>query len=148
VNPLVVGIGAASRGDDGIGFEVARAVGAMRLSGVDVVEAAEPIRLVDLVLGRPLVVIVDAMVTGAAPGDVVVFDALPAAGFGPSSTHSLSVGQALGLARVLGRMPHSLSLVGVEIAEDRLGVGISAAVRAAVPRAAAEVRRLLFAVPG
>lgn len=143
MNPLVVGIGAPLRGDDAIGIEVARAVGALQLPGVDVVEAAEPIQLVDLLQGHPTAVIVDAMVSGAPPGSVAVFDALPAGGFGPTSTHSLSVEQALRLAGVLGRLPHSLFLVGVEIADATIGAGISDPVRAAVPRAAAEVRRLL-----
>lgn len=46
---LVVGIGAPTRGDDAVGIEVAKAVNGMGLAGVDVVESAEPIQLVDLI---------------------------------------------------------------------------------------------------
>jgi hydrogenase maturation protease len=143
MNPLVVGIGAPTRGDDAVGCEVAKAIGELRLPGVDVVEHAEPIQLVDLVLGHPAVVVVDAMLTGAAPGVVRVFDGLPAPDFGPSSTHSLGVGQALELAGLLGRLPHQLFLVGIEIAEVGTGTGLSDPVRAAIPHAASQVRRLL-----
>ena len=97
---LVVGIGAPTRGDDAVGIEVAKAVNGMGLAGVDVVESAEPIQLVDLIGDHPCVVIVDGMLSGAMPGEVAVFDGLPAPDFGPSSTHSLGVGQALA-ARIL-----------------------------------------------
>jgi hydrogenase maturation protease len=143
VNPLVVGIGATARGDDAIGVEVARAVDALQLTGVDVVEAAEPVQLLDLVEGRPTVIIVDAMLTGAAPGAVAIVDHLPAPDRRPSSTHGLGVGQALALARILDRLPHRLFIVGVEITDALLGSGLSGPVQAAVPRAADEIRRLL-----
>lgn len=143
MNPLVVGIGAPIRGDDAVGIEVARTVASWQMSDVDVVADAEPIHLVDLVAGHRTVVIADAVVSGAAPGEVTVFDRLPAPGFAPSSTHSLGVCQALELARVLGRLPSSLFLVGVEIDAAGFGAGLSEAVRAAVPLAAREVRRLV-----
>ncbi len=143
MSPLVVGIGSPHRGDDAIGIEVAKAVRALHLAGVDVIEAAEPIHLVDLIQGYSLVVVVDAMLSGAAAGEVMVFDALPAPEFGPSSTHSLGVGQALELARVLDRLPLSLFLVGVEIAEVAVSSELSDPVRAAIPNAATQVRALL-----
>lgn len=87
--------------------------------------------------------IVDGMLSGAMPGEVAVFDGLPAPDFGPSSTHSLGVGQALELARVLGRLPRDLFLVGVEVGRTGMGAGLTAAVQAAIPHAAGEVRRLV-----
>lgn len=145
MNSLVVGIGAPTRGDDAIGIEVARAVSGLRLQGVDVIDDAEPIQLVDLVDGQRRVVVVDAMLTGVAPGEVAVFSGLPAPAFGPSSTHSFGVGQALELARVLGRLPRDLFLVGVEVAQARTGTDLSEPVRAAIPHAVAQVRQLLAA---
>jgi len=143
VTSLVVGIGAPTRGDDAVGIEVAKAVNGMGLAGVDVVESAEPIQLVDLIGDHPCVVIVDGMLSGAMPGEVAVFDGLPAPDFGPSSTHSLGVGQALELARILGRLPRDLFLVGVEVGRTGMGAGLTAAVQAAIPHAAGEVRRLV-----
>lgn len=143
MNPLVIGIGAPTRGDDAVGIEVARQVRARGLPRVDVVEVEDALALVDLVAGRSTVAVVDAMLSGSYAGDVAVFDALPAPGFAPGSTHAVSVGQALELARVLGHFPARLFLVGVEIADTAVGSDLSDPVRAAIPHAADEVCRLL-----
>jgi hydrogenase maturation protease len=50
----------------------------------------------------------------------------------PVSSHGLSLGDAIGLARALDRMPERLILHAVEAADFRLGVGFTPAVAAAV----------------
>jgi hydrogenase maturation protease len=61
---------------------------------------------------------------------------------GPSS-HALGLGHAVDLARALGRLPQLLVVIGIEGEDFSLGQGLSPAVRAAVPAAAARVRARL-----
>ena len=94
---------------------------------------------------RDVVVIVDALVSGALPGTVLVFDEIPAGpGFGNGGTHGVGVAQAVHLAGELGALPRRLWFVGVEVAEAGYGEALSAAARSAVPRAVDEVKRLLL----
>lgn len=143
MRPLVVGIGSWS-GDDAIGMRVAAAA-ADRLD-VDVVEHADPAQLVHLMEGRDVVVVADAMLTGARPGQVRVLDAdeVPVgAGFGTAGTHTVGIAQALDLARVLDRLPANVFVVGVEVAAPTGPGGLSDTVLSAVPHAVDEVTRVL-----
>ena len=61
---------------------------------------------------------IDAVRTGAAPGSVLRFDVgagpLPVELRGPASSHLLGVGEAIELARALGRLPARIELIGIE----------------------------------
>lgn len=145
--PLVIGVGNEFRRDDGVGPAV---VARLRGEAVDAdltLADGEPTRLVDAWDGRDLVVVVDAVRTGAAPGTVVVLDALTAdLPTGPTaSTHAAGIGQAVEWGRALDRLPGALWLVGVEGADFGEGPGLSAAVGAAVTDAATHVGCLLDA---
>lgn len=114
--PLVIGIGNPDRADDGVGWQVART-----LEGVTdtALSHGDPAHLLDLWEGRDAVILVDAVVTGGRPGSLTVLDLTdhdPPAGVG-SSTHDLGPGMAVALGRALGRLPHTLLLVGVEAAD-------------------------------
>jgi hydrogenase maturation protease len=86
--------------------------------------------------------VVDAVESGAEPGTLVRFDAselaIPARMF-RTSTHAFGVGDAIELARVLGRLPARVVVYGVEGAEFAAGVGLSPAVEAAIEPTAAAV---------
>jgi hydrogenase maturation protease len=85
---------------------------------------------------------VDAVESGAAPGTLHRFDAgagpIPAGVF-RSSTHAFGVGDAVELARVLGRLPGRVVVYGVEGGEFAAGEGLTAPVEAAVEPAAQAV---------
>jgi hydrogenase maturation protease len=103
---------------------------------VQVVESEqEPSRLLDAWEGVGAVFVVDAVVSGAPAGAVHRYDAtttrLPAGVF-RSSTHAFGVGDAVELARALGRMPHRVIVYGVEGADFGAGAPLSPAVAAAV----------------
>lgn len=132
---MVIGIGNRDRGDDAVGPAVADA---MRSRGVPAFVAEGD--LSDLALrwsGDDHVVIVDAAVTGAEPGTVHVLDG---AGRVPSragwSTHGIGLGDAIGLARVLDRMPARLTVIAVEAGGFDDLAPLSAPVAAAVDRVA------------
>lgn len=164
---VLVGVGAPDRGDDAIGPEVIALIaewvagGSMGVhapgrrplrlpTGTQVLSRSDPTRLIDVLSDADLAVIVDAVRTGAPPGTLHVLEAgadqpgLPAAATGSApGTHGLGVGDALELARALGRLPARVVVVGVEAAHFELGTPPSAAVQAAlVPAARAALHAL------
>ena len=148
---LLIGLGNPDRGDDGIGVEVARRVAALAPQGVDVLEVEDPSSLLDTWAGAGHVVVVDAMTSGRAPGTVLTLDAtqgaLPTGGWAAGGTHALGLTAAVELSRVLGRLPSSLVLVGVEVdgtqAASTHGEGLSAELSAAVGPSVEAVLRAL-----
>ncbi len=129
---LVVGIGNAWRGDDAAGLLVAHALRARELPDVTVVDAAGiDTDLIDLWQGAGRVILVDAVVSGAAPGTVHCFDLsrerLPAT-HAFCSTHTLDLAAVVELARVLDRLPAELWVFGIEAADFAHGHAVGAAV--------------------
>lgn len=142
----VIALGQPAAGDDGVGPAVLERLRARGVPpGVELRAAAEASALVELVLLDGPVVVVDAAL-GLAPGEVRVLDeaALATAPLSPVSTHGLSAGGALALARSIapGRVSPRLAIVAIGIAPPgRLGVGLSPEVAAAVDAAAGAVLR-------
>ena len=82
------------------------------------------------------------MRSGAAPGTVVrrcgrEVDALPAGR--PTSSHGLSIADAVGLGHALGRMPERLVLYLIQAADVAPGSTLTPEVAAAVDRTAARI---------
>jgi hydrogenase maturation protease len=156
VGPLVVGLGSVDRGDDAVGPVVARAVGALGIAGVRVVEHEEPTSLLDVWAGHDVVVVVDAVRSGRPIGTLRHFEtgqgrpALPEsawAGTGWGGTHDFGVGRMVELARALRRLPGRLVIVGIEAGRFDHGAPLSPAVAEAVDRAVSEVVSVLAGVP-
>ena len=140
-------LGSRYRGDDAVGPLVAdrlRAAGAAVLDCDD-----EPTRLLDAWAGLNLVVIVDAVSSGAAAGTVHRVEAgegpLPRE-LGLASTHAFSVPDALELGRALGRAPRRVVVIGVEGVAFAMGDPVTPAVAAALDEAARAVLAELEAV--
>jgi len=135
---LVVGLGNELRGDDGAGIEVARRVRERsRPTEVEVRELpGDPTALLDAWEGHEAVVAVDTMRSGAPPGTIRRLDAsrepLPTDLCGSTSTHAVGLGEAIELARALGRLPASLVVYAVEGRRFDAGAGLSAKVESAV----------------
>jgi hydrogenase maturation protease len=140
---VVVGVGNAYRGDDAAGLAVAERIRGRVPVGVAVVECEqEPTRLLDAWHAADVALVVDAATSGAPPGTVHRFDTsegpLPARVF-RSSPHAFGVGDAVELARALGRLPGRVVVYGIEGADFTAGAALSAPVEAAVGRVVAEV---------
>jgi len=138
--PLVIGLGNDHRGDDGSGLEVARAL-KPRLAGKARVEecVSEGIALLELWRDADRVLVVDAVVSGGVPGTVHRFEA--GDGFSPgfrtaTSTHGLSLAEAVALGRGLGCLPRRLVVYGIEVENLAVGSGLSAPVARGVQEAA------------
>jgi hydrogenase maturation protease len=136
---LVAGVGNVLRRDDGAGIEVVRRLRAAGApTGVELhAEEGEPVGLLDRFAGRDAVVLVDTMRSGAPAGTVRRVDAteeaLPIALTGSTSTHAIGLGQAVELARTLGRLPARVVVYAVEGARFDAGGELSDPVAAAVP---------------
>jgi hydrogenase maturation protease len=136
----VVGLGQPAAGDDAVGIEVVRAVGAA--AGVQILELSDAAALVELLDGQPMLV-VDAIVGAGPPGTVVEPSVDELVGVCAVSTHGIGLVEAVGLARALQGegCAAGLAVVGVSIEAPRsLGYGLSEPVAAAIEPAAARVR--------
>jgi hydrogenase maturation protease len=146
-DPVVLGIGNRDRGDDAVGLLVLDELMARRLQGVDLIPGdGDPGWMLDAWEGRQCAVVVDAVVTGAAPGTIVRFDAsrtaVPA-NARLSSSHTLGAATSVELARAIGRLPDRLVVIGVEADSMALGSALTPAVATAVELAADAVMEVL-----
>lgn len=131
-------LGTPYRGDDAAGPLVEEL---LRADGVPVLSCDhEPTRLLDQWTGLGLVVIVDAVRSGAAAGTVHRIEtrdeALPR-DLGLASSHAFGVADALELAHTLGRAPARVVVYGIEGEAFGMGDPVTPAVRAAVATVAA-----------
>ncbi len=140
---LVVGVGNAFRGDDGVGLAVAGRLRERVPPSTSVVACErEPSRLLEVWSGAESALLIDAVDSGAAPGTLHRFDAsrnaLPERVF-RSSTHAFGLGETIELARALGQLPESVIVHGVEGRAFDAGQALSEPVEAAVDGAVAAV---------
>lgn len=131
------------RRDDAAGLVVAQRLSGTVPAGVAVLEhEGEPTALVDVWQGADAVWLVDAVSSGAPPGTLHRHDAsehrLPAALF-RGSTHHVGLGEAVELARALGRLPARVVFHGIEGASFEAGEGLTPDVAEAVDRVVATV---------
>lgn len=156
------GDGALVDGAAGHGAAVDGAAGRAGRGGVpgplavDVVELEDPTLLVDLLRGRELAVVVDAVRVGAAPGTLHVLETgaaevpLPDRTWrrsGRGGTHGFGLAAAVELARALRQLPARLVVLGVEAESFGHGDPLSPAVAAAVGAAAERAVGCLLAAP-
>lgn len=126
---LVIGCGNAGRGDDAAGLLAARR---LRELGVDAREqTGEALALIDAWTGAERVILIDAVVTGSAPGTISSWDAATAPVVRDAfrtSSHAFGVAEAVELARALDRLPPSLTIYGIEARSFGTGEPASAKV--------------------
>jgi hydrogenase maturation protease len=140
---LVAGIGNPDRGDDGVGRLVARLLRGRLPPDVRIEErsggAAE---LIELLGEADVAVLVDAMVSGAAPGMIRRLDCAAgdlAPDLAGTSSHGFGVAQAVGLARALGCLPRVCVVYAVEAADFAAGAEMSPEVVAAAEETARRI---------
>jgi hydrogenase maturation protease len=141
---LVIGVGNRDRGDDAAGPVVCDLVASAGLARVDTLVFEGSV--LDLPMHwepEDVVVLVDAAAPTGHPGRVTRVDAVAHHVRPPSaaSTHAIDVGSAVELARVLGRLPAELSIVGIEGVSFEFGDPLHPAVRRAAACVAAMITR-------
>jgi hydrogenase maturation protease len=149
VTVCVTCVGNALRGDDAAGLEVLRLLEGtlgddVRILGCE----GEPVSLLDAWAACETAIVVDATHSGAEPGSVRRIPAhdtrLPDELTRPS-THLLGVGEAIELARALGKLPPRTIVYGIEGSSYETGAPLSPAVAEAAVVVAAAIRRELGA---
>ncbi|MGA9033324.1 MAG: hydrogenase maturation protease [Sulfuricaulis sp.] len=127
-------------------------VAAEALQRSSVVKAVESGQIVISILERPgtmllahwhdagIVIVIDAVCSGALPGTCFRFDAGKWAVSGlPASSHGFGVAAALELAHALGDLPSRHLVRGVEIEPSCSGFGLSRAVARVLPAFVREI---------
>lgn len=146
----VIGVGQRAGGDDGAGPAVIALLREADLPpDIELMEVNEPSALLPLLENAERVVIVDAALGAGAPGEVLVLrpEDIDQAAIAPVSTHGMSVGQAIELARVLSPETVCAHIVLVAIAAERpkgIRYGLSDEVHRALPSAAQRARSLVL----
>jgi hydrogenase maturation protease len=133
---LIIGVGNEYRSDDAVGLIVARRLRRLSLENVKVIEeSGEGADLLESWEGADMVIIIDAASSGAKPGTIHRIDAraqqVPR-GLLHYSTHAFSVGEAVELARVMGRLPPHIFVYGIEGAKFEEGIALSGAIEDSV----------------
>lgn len=143
---LVIGIGHAFRTDDSVGPRLAELVADRHIADVTAIpHHGEGTGLMELWTGADRVILIDATVSGAPAGTIRQWDAvtpLPA-GLFPAGSHLFGVAEGIELARRLGQLPPSLTVVGIEASDLSRGEGLTPAVEAALPAALQTVLDLI-----
>ncbi|HEY3251205.1 MAG TPA: hydrogenase maturation protease [Ignavibacteria bacterium] len=133
---LIIGIGNDYRSDDAAGLIAVRKLKKLPLNNVDVIESnGDGAGLIDSWAGRNKVILIDAVLSGAAPGTIHRLEAesssLPS-DFYKFSTHLFSIPQAIYLSASLGRLPENLVIFGIEGASFKAADGLSEEVEEAI----------------
>ena len=132
---LIVGLGNAVCGDDAAGLVTASALERVLPDARVLAWEGEPIGLLDVWENESECIVIDAVVAAMHPGRVVRFDAsadeIPAV-YTRRGTHAMGVGEAIEVARALGRLPARLLFYGIEGVAFGAGDPMSAAVARAV----------------
>jgi hydrogenase maturation protease len=142
---LVAGVGNVFFGDDGFGVEVARRLAAGLLPpGVEVRDfGIRGIHLAfELLEPRALVVLVDAMPRGGAPGSLYVLEPDLAGAPATADAHAMELPAVFAAVRAMGGTLPRVLVVGCEPATCD-GPELSEAVRAAIEPALELVREVL-----
>ena len=141
---IVIGIGNEFRGDDNAGLLVVRRLKEKPPTGVEFGEqTGEATALMDAMSEAGIVILVDAVQSGAEAGTIHRYDAseqaLPAQ-FLRCSTHNFSVHDAIEMARALEKLPQRLMVYGIEGSHFEHGAELSPAVQSAVVKVAQRIK--------
>ena len=133
---LLIGIGNEYRSDDGAGLAAIRALKAKGLPGTHFKECAgDGADLIEIWKQAQMVILIDAVSSGAPPGTIYRFDALTQpmlACYSFHSTHAFGVVEAIELARALHVLPACLIIYAIEGKNFTTGMGLSPEVEKAV----------------
>ena len=142
---VVIGVGNEFRRDDGAGPRLVAGLRQRAPADVDFrVSDGDPAGIIEAWDGATLAIVVDAVrIDPTAPGRLyrLILDRDRPVPDSAVSSHGLGLGEAIGLAQVLGRMPARLIVHAVEAGDVGLGTGLTPPVAAATARLAAAVLR-------
>lgn len=140
MNILVLGIGNLLLSDEAIGVRIIEALEQRFIftPAIDIEDGGTSgMELLETMADRDHLIVADAVLTGNAPGNVVVLhdDEVPALFTRKISPHQLGLSDVLMALRLTGEFPKQLTLVGVEPDSLAPGIGLSATATAAIESA-------------
>lgn len=151
ISTIIIGMGNGVRSDDGVGLRIAQELGGLFAGDPDVATAelhCGGMQLMETMAGYDRAVVIDAMIGGATPGTVRIFDPeeLPNTRT-TNSTHDGSLQMALEFGRAIGlRVPGKIRIWAVEAGDvETLGETLTPPVERAVPLVVQDVLRELRA---
>ena len=148
---LILCCGNADRGDDGAGPACADALRILRAPAKCL--AGDAFSLLDAWTGHPKVIVVDAIVTGAAPGTLHRFEIKNGENLDRfekslgGSTHGFGIAEAFRLGKLTKNVPADAVIYGIEAASFEWGGGLSPEVHGAVQQLASALAREFAAQP-
>jgi len=146
---LIVGIGTERCGDDAAGLAVARSLHSIELPGfVKIAEfSGDGASLINVWEDAATVILIDCVSAQTLPGTIVAIDLLHGSlpPHWQPSTHNFGLVEAIEFGRVMGRLPASLMLYGIQGKSYEHGRGLSPEVRVGVEKVAAMIELELLA---
>jgi len=139
----IIGIGNALAGDDAMGTHLVQQFDANYSDLVDVIVAGlSGLNLLDLMDGAEAVIVIDAILSGQAPGTIhrlTIPQDLKALGSyawssNSPSTHSFGLAASLILANALKTLPSTVIVLGIELRQTDLGNSFSPEVNQGMSR--------------
>lgn len=151
VKVLILCCGNADRGDDGAGPACADALRMLHTPAKCL--AGDAFSLLDAWTGHPKVILVDAVLTGAAPGTLHRFEIKNGANVEQferslsSSSHGFGIAEAFRLGKLTKNIPPEAVVYGIEAVSFEWGAGLSPEVHGAVQRLASALAQEVAAQP-
>ncbi len=144
---VVVGVGNDYRGDDGAGLAAARLLKKLSLNDVEIAELnGDATGLLDCLNDCDTAIIIDAIQSQCEPGTIHRFDAsqdpVPD-NRSQRSTHGISLGSVIELARTQKALPRRVFVFGIEGKSFEHGIPLTPPVKEAVDRLVEELRPYL-----
>jgi hydrogenase maturation protease len=141
---VVLGVGNTIMSDEGLGVRCVErlvASGALPEGVVAIDGGTSTHELLGDIYGVDLLVIVDAVVTGGAPGSLIRLegDRIPSAFSNKLSPHQHGINDLLATLQLIGRAPGRVVLHGAMPASLELGMELSPTIEAVLPELAARV---------
>lgn len=141
---VVLGVGNTIMSDEGLGVRCVErlvASGALPEGVVAIDGGTSTHELLGDIYGVDLLVIVDAVVTGGAPGSLIRLegDCIPSAFSNKLSPHQHGINDLLATLQLVGRAPARVVLHGAMPASLELGMELSPTIEAVLPELAARV---------
>jgi len=150
---LVLGLGNELLGDDGFGPVLIREIERKYRECAAEIECldggTQGLALLGRISGRKALIVLDALMTGQAPGTVSVFvgeDIFQKSSHRSTTAHEGNAGELLAAARLLQELPEQIFLVGMEPETLCTKLGLSKAVEDAVPEALEQTCQLIESV--
>jgi|WetSurMetagenome_2_1015567.scaffolds.fasta_scaffold152636_2 hydrogenase maturation protease len=147
----VLGVGNLLRTDEGVGVHAVRALEVRHREDLPDAEFLDGgtlgLNLLPFIEEAQSLLILDAVDCGSPPGSVIELggDSIPQYAGIKLSEHQVTLQEVLGLARIRGRFPPRVMLIGMQPADLSTGDSLSPIAAAALPEVVARAEKVLRA---